>query len=413
MFRRLAPIYSILVILAGLTLLREAAVGPFAPLERMWHEWLQRYAPQPATPGPVTLVEINDATLEKHPWPWGPEDFSLFFHASLPFQPPLLIVESPLDFERGAFSAKERQPMYESMLMDQIHRAPRLILGGKLGWSQDAQSVPEVQPMPAVRRVKGDIGAIPEFTIVEAWAREEYRLSSVPGWMNIPETNPPSASIPLVLRYRGQVVPTLVLQSVMLLEKLTPDEIEIVPGSHILAGENIRIPIDASGRMAVNLSAPFHRANFDDFILTRQQLDTAAEPLLSPVLFKNKALFLSRTDSATAGLTLQNGRKIPGGEVAAAALSTIYAKAWHQRVGAWFDWALIGLLAFVSMWFQRLKWWAALLACIVLAGGYTLLAVWAAGAKLTLLPGMLPLGMIDLILLIRFALPKKLRTLLF
>ncbi|MEK0448942.1 MAG: hypothetical protein RL088_1210 [Verrucomicrobiota bacterium] len=413
MFRRLAPVYSIFVILAGLTLIREAAVGPLAPYERRWHEWLQQYAPAPGSPGPVTLVEINDSTLEKHPWPWGPEDFSLFFHAALPFDPPLLIVESPLDFERGAFSGRERQPMFESMLMDQIHRSPRLILGGRLGWSQDAQSVPDVQPMPVVRRVKGDISAIPEFTIVEAWAREDYRLSTVPGWMNIPETNPPTAGFPLVLRYRGQTVPSLVLQCLMLLEKVTPDEVEIVLGSHVLVGESINIPIDATGRMAVNLRAPINRADFDTFVLTRQQLDTGAEPQVSPLLFKNKALFLSRSDSAAAGLTLQSGRKVPGGEVAAAALGTIYARAWLSKAGPYFDWALIGILAVASMWFQRMKWWTALVTCLVLAGGYTAAAIWAAGAKLTLLPGILPLGIFDLILLLRFAIPKKLRNLLF
>jgi hypothetical protein len=413
MFRRLAPVYSIFIILAGLTLIREASVGPFSRWERMWQEWLQQKVTPAATPGPVTLVEINNDTIEKHPWPWGPDDFSLFFHTAMPFEPQVLAVEAPLDFERGVFSGRERQPMFEKMLLDHIHRAPKLVLGGRLGWSQDSQSMQEVQATPVVRRVRGDIAGIPEFTTVEAWAREDYRLSSAPGWVNLPESDPPAARCPLLLRYRGQVVPGIVLQTLMLWEKITPDEVEVVLGSHIALGESVRIPIDSGGRLIVNLRAAFNRAAFDDFVLTRQQLDSGAEPQLSPGLFKNKALFLARTDAGTAHIALQGGQKIPSGEVFAAALATVHSKAWIGRVGEWFDWALIGALAIAAMWFQKGKWWAVLLFSVGFLGAYYGLALWCVNAKSTWLPGILPLGLIDLALLLRFALPKKLRVILF
>ena len=113
--------------------------------------------------------------------------------------------------------------------------------------------------------------------------------------------DPPAARCPLVLRYRGQVVPSLVLQTILLWEKITPDEVEVVLGSHITVGEAVSIPIDSAGRMVVNLKAAFNRAAFDDFVLTRQQLDSGAEPQMSPGLFKNKALFLARTDAGAPG----------------------------------------------------------------------------------------------------------------
>lgn len=413
MFRRLAPVYSIFIILAGLTLIREAAIGPFARWERGWHEWLQQRVTPTATLGPVTLVEISDDTIGKHPWPWGPEDFSLFFHAASAFEPQVLAIESALDFERGAFSGRERQPIFEKLLLDHVRRAPKLVLGGRLGWSQDAQTMAEVEATPVVRRVKGDIGLIPEFTTVEAWAGEDYRLSSVPGWVNLPEVEPPAARCPMVLRYRGQVVPALVLQMLMMWEKVTLDEVEVVLGSHVAVGEMVRIPIDGGGRMAVNLRAPFNRAAFDDFILTRQQLDSGSEPQLAPWLFKNKALFLARTDAGTATVALQGGARVPAGELFAAALATIHAKAWFARVGEWFDWALVLVLAIASIWLQCARWWGALLVCAVFSGGYFAVAVWCAGAKLTLLPGILPLGLVDMLILLRFALPKKLRAVLF
>ena len=413
MFRRLAPVYSIFIILAGLTLIREAAIGPFARWERVWQERLARHVAPTNTPGPVTLVEINSDTLEKHPWPWGAEDFSLFFHASSGFAPQVLAVDAPLDFERGAYSGRERQPVFEQMLLDHVRRTPKLVLGGRLGWSQDAQTMPEVQATTVVRRVKGDIGAVPEFTIVEAWAGDELRGSSVAGWANLPVLDPPAARCPMVLRYRGQIVPSLVLQTLMLWQKVTPDEVEIVLGSHIEVGEAVRIPIDARGNMVVTLRAPFNRVPFDEFILTRQQLDSGAEPQWSPVIFKNKALLLARTDPAAPSLALQNGVSVPTGELFAAALATIHAKAWITRIGDWFDWLLIALLAIASMWCQRAKWWAVLLLCAVFSACYYSLAVWAIGAKLTLLPGILPLGLVDLVILLRFALPSRIRAILF
>jgi hypothetical protein len=413
MFRRLAPVYSIFVILAGLTFIREAAVGPFARWERVWHEWLQQRVTPAVSPGPVTLVEINDDTLQKHPWPWGPDDFSLFFHAGTPFEPPVLVVESALDFERGAFSGRERQPMFEKMLLDHIHRAPKLILGGRLGWSQDAQSVPEVQPMAAIRRVRGDITPIPEFTTVETWAREDYRLPTLPGWVNIPEQDPPAARCPMVLRYRGQVVPAMVLQTLMLWEKVTPDEVEVVLGSHIAVGSAVRIPIDSRGSMDVNLRAPFNRAAFDDFILTRQQVDSGAETQLPPDVFKKKALFLARTDAGAQTTTLQGGRKVPAGEMFAAALATVNAKAWVVRVESWFDWTLILFIAVGAMWLQRWKWWVVLLVSLIFLSVYLGAAIWCVGSKLTLLPGILPLALVDLLILLRFAIPKKLRVIIF
>ncbi len=413
MFRRLAPVYSIFIILAGLTFIREAAMGPLARWERVWQERLaQRIVPTNA-PGPLTLVEINSDTLEKHPWPWAPEDFSLFFHASSGFAPQVLAVDAPLDFERGAYSGRERQPVFEQMLLDHVRRAPKLVLGGRLGWSQDAQTMPEVQATTVVRRVKGDLGAVPEFTIVEAWAGDEFRGSSVAGWGNLPAMDPPAARCPMVLRYRGQLVPSLVLQTLMLWQKVTPDEVEVLLGSHIEVGEAVRIPIDARGNMAVTLRAPFNRVPFDEFILTRQQLDSGTEPQWSPVIFKNKALLLARTDPAAPALALQNGVSVPSGELFAAALATIHAKAWVTRVGDWFDWVLILLIAFASMWCQRAKWRSVLLACAVFSASYYSLAVWCAAAKLTLLPGILPLGLVDLVILLRFALPNRVRAILF
>ena len=112
-------------------------------------------------------------------------------------------------------------------------------------------------------------------------------------------------------------------------------------------------------------------------------------------------------------VSLQGGRKVPSGEIFAAALATVNAKVWVERVGEWFDWTLIAVLAIVAMWFQKNKAWVVLLFSAAFLGIYYGIAVWCVSAKLTWLPGILPLGLIYLVLLVRFALPKKLRAILF
>jgi len=393
-----------LVVLAGASLIREVSLGRLARLEEKWWAQVARFA-TPATPvGKVTLVEITGDTLSKHSWPWGPDDFALFFHAVLPFQPAVLAVEPVLEFDLIAVG--EKGPVFEKMLHDQVLRSPKLVLGGRLGWTPDPEAVPDLQPMPVLRKVHGDLTRVPEFTAVEAWAAEDYRLTTQPGWTNVPDGPGLRGSCPLVLRYRGQPVPAIVLQLAMHLEKITLDEVEVVLGSHIALGKSRRLPIDAAGRMLLNVGAGFTRVSYDDLLLSREQLDRKETPVQPPELFKGRLVMLARADNGARSLVMPDGRSVAPGEFLASALATVEIGAFPTRVGTWFDWTLVGVVAVCALWIRKWKPLATVISTVVILLCYAGCSWWIFRSSYLLLPSVLAAGLAVWVLLLRLVVRK-------
>src|SRR6187455_833211 len=97
MLRRGALLFPFLVLFAGASLIREAAVGILTRAEERWEGFLMGQVTAPGAAGPTTLIEISDDTTLKHVWPWTAQDFAVFFHAAVPFDPAVLAVEPVLD----------------------------------------------------------------------------------------------------------------------------------------------------------------------------------------------------------------------------------------------------------------------------------------------------------------------------
>ena len=401
MHRRGAFFFPLVVLLAGASLIREAAVGVLAPVEETWGAMLARHLASSADPAPLTLVQISDDTLGKHVWPWQAQDFAVFFHAALPFEPAVIGIEPVLEFERGALAGDERGGLFEKMLHDGILRTPKLVLGARLGWSRDSDLVQELQPMPVLHHIRGDLARLPTFTAVENWAEEDYRLSTKPGWMNLPDSIGPRGTCPLLLRYRGQPVPTMALQLAIQWAKVTADEVEITLGSHIALGPAIRIPIDAEGRMRVDFGAHFDRVTYDELLLAREQKEHGETPALPAAYLRDRVLLLARSDTNSGLLTTPTAAHISPGELTAAALATIQLGTHPHAIGAWFSWLFILLTAAAAYWVPRFK--SARMALLVLAAEatYLLAAICIFKISRTELPGVLPLGLILWLLLLR------------
>ena len=399
MLRRGSLIYALLVFLAGASLIREAALGSLARFDEKWWAFIARQGTPQVVATKLTLVEITGDTLSKHPWPWGADDFALFFHAVLPFQSSVLAVEPPMSFDRG--TAAEKDPVFEKMLHDHVLRTPKLVLGGKLGFAPDSEAVPDLQPMPVLRKVHGDLTRLPEFSAVESWAEETLRLTTQPGWTNLPERSGPRGWCPLVFRYRGQPVPSMVLQLAMHMESVTLDEVEVVLGSHIALGKLRSVPIDDSGRMLMNVGADFQRVSYDDLLLSREQIDRKETPVSPPSLFAGRTVMLARTDSESRTVAQPDGRMISPGEFIGAALATVEAGAFPRRIGDWFDWSLVGFTAFLALWIRKWRPRASVLATIFLLGLCAGSAWWMFRTAHVLLPALLPLGLAVWVLLLR------------
>jgi hypothetical protein len=411
MLRRGALLFPFLILFAGATLIREVNSGLLTPAEEYWQSVLTRQ-PRPAVQSAVTLVEISDDTTLKHVWPWGADEFALFFHAALPFSPAVIAVEPVLDADRGALAGEDRDEIFEKMLHEGILRAPKLVLGASLGLAAEVSPTTIPPRMWVLPKVTGDASAVPVFTAVDASADDRFRGTTDPGWTNVPQPLGALGRCPLIFRFGGQFIPAISLQLAMLWEKVTPDEVEVVLGSHIIIGKK-RIPIDEAGRMEVNFNASFSRLTYDDLLLVREEVDTGQKPSQPVETLTNRLLLLGRTDSFVRNLATPAGTKTSPSELFAAAVATIQTDAHPKRLPPWAPWAIVGVVALAALWLPRSK--ATRLAITVILA--ELLFIGAAVALYRtqglILPGVLPLGLAVWVLILRAVAKKAHRVIAF
>ncbi len=427
------------MLLAGASLIREAAVGWLVPAEEAWRTMLARRMTGTTTPTDITLVEIDADTLNKHVWPWKAEDFAVFLASCLPsspsgkpYEPAVIGIEPPLDFVRGALAGHDGDPDAEDeseaaktegppadskdpevhALQDLMRRTPKLVLGGKLGWSREDDRVQPMVPMPVLNNIHGDTRRLSEYTVVDLWTAKSLRLAP-PGWINFPDAPGPRGLCPLVVRYRGQPVPTFPLQVAMMWAKATVDDVEVTLGDSIVIGGKVRVPIDDAGNMQVNFGVPTSRLAYDDLLVARYQIDNGNPSVYPPAFFDKKVLILARTDDASRTLEPPVGPKISPGEMVACAVATIQANAHPDRIGSWFDWMLVGLTAVASFWLPRWKtgWMAALV--VVCDVAYFVGALSLFHMRMIALPAVLPLGLALWMLLLRFFTKRMQRVIAF
>lgn len=404
MFRTGAQ-FMIIVLVMGLFLMRESRSDLIGALDESFADFLSRNSRRTEQPAPLTLVEIDDGSLNEHPLPWTPLDFALFFQAANAFHPDVLATDETLKWDAPSHQRDNKLPQYKKILREHILRSPKVLLGARLGFPEDSQVIPPLQETPLIRKIKGDISGIPEFTSIEAQAEEEFRLSSTVGFTNVPDSRQAHHSAPLLFRYRGQLVPSFALQAVLLWEKLTTDDVSVEAGVRLTLNSQIDIPIDERGRMRVDFGVPRNRCTLDDLVLASAQVEAQRTPMLAPSHFDGKLLLLSRTDKAARTLPLAMARRGAQGELTAAAIATIQNRSFLQRAPIWFDCALIAIAVLVGGFIPRWRKGYTAFGAVVFIIGYILAAIAAFGTNLTWVPIVLPAGLALFIAIFRAVSP--------
>jgi hypothetical protein len=406
MFRTGAQL-MILTLLVGLFLMRESTREPVATVDESFADFLAMNAKRSEQSSPVTLVQINESTLRQHPLPWTPLDYALFFQSALGFRPESLATDEILSWDLRSMPQEqaEKTTQFGQMLREQVLQSPRVLLGARLGYPEDPDKLPELEAMPVIRKVRGDVSLVPEFTIVEARAAEDYRLSSREGFTNLPGANNWHRSVPLVFRYRGQVVPSFVLQAVLLWEKLSVDDLQVELGSHVGLADRVEIPIDAVGRMRVDFGAIKGRCGVDDLVLAAEQRDAGSPTNVPAELFSGRMLLLSRADEAAQTLRLASGRRGPPGELFASAIATVQARSFIRRAPWWSDFVIIGAYALMGLWIPRWSRGLTIFVLVFSVLAYALVALGLFGAKLIWISGVIPVGLVLFLMLYRFVSP--------
>ncbi|MDP9291964.1 MAG: CHASE2 domain-containing protein, partial [Verrucomicrobiota bacterium] len=393
------------LLLLGLFLVRESRQAPADIVDNTFVDWLAANTPRIMPPAPITLVEINDSSLEnQRAWPWSPLDFSLFLRGALRFKPAVVAVEQLLVWENTIAANNDwpqKYPQYLQILHDYILQSPKILLAAQLGFPEDPDVIPPLETVPILYKVQGDVKNIPEFTIVEHQPVEELRLGSTIGFTNLPETSGTVRKVPLLFRYRGQIVPSFVLQAAMLSSKLTPDEMVVELGTQIWLGNRQTIPIDANGSMAVDFGSPFTRFGFDDLLVAVAQVEGGRPPAIAPDSMRGKLVMLARTDKVAQTLDLPNGRKGSPGELTAAALATIENQTFIRRISYKCDFAIIAVAMMLGIFFLRWNREKVVLTALSLLVLYVFACMTVFGRTLIWMPMLLPFGLMAFLVVFR------------
>ncbi|MEA3188260.1 MAG: adenylate cyclase [Chthoniobacter sp.] len=400
----------LLVALIGLVLMRESRDQPLAGLEQNFTSWLAANTARTGNAAPLAVVEIRDSSLEsQHAWPWSPLDFSLFLEDVLQFKPRVVAIEPVLAWNAQQLpaDAKVKLPQFEKILHDRLLIAPKIVLGAQLGFSEDPDVIQPLQAVPVLRKVSGSVNAVPEFTMIEQQPKEELRLASAPGFTNVAAAQTPVRTAPMLFRYRGQVVPSFVLQALMLWLSVTPEDVNVEIGKQITVGEGCVVPIDATGAMLVDFKSPYTHVAFEDLLLAATQMQTKTAPLVEPTAIAGKLALLVRVDSAARSVDLTIGRKGTPGELFAAAMATIQNHAFIRRIGLWFDVLIIVVMMLLSWALCRQPRRRAAAIAVIAVVIYAMIGLTIFASYQLALPLALPVGLAAFIALFRAISPKE------
>jgi hypothetical protein len=332
--RGLLPQLLFTVLVVGGLLIREARVQPLAGIEEGFINWLAANSNGEHAAAPVTLVEINDNCLLSYSWPWSPLNYALFLNAAVQFQARAVGIEPVLAWEDKDLQPDQllQQPQFEKILHESILRTPKLELGAQLGFPEDPDVLPALQPLPVFRNVTGAMEAVPEYTVIEAEPGDDIRLTTALGFDDVP-SEPTARHAPLVFRYRGEIVPSFALEAMMLYYGVTPEEVQVNLGSDIRVGDKLTIPVNQSGAMLVDWKQPFDRVGFDDMVLAVDQLEGKHATVIDPALLRNRLLILARTDEKSQTVVFPNGHMGSSGELFAEAIATAESNAFARPAG--------------------------------------------------------------------------------
>jgi hypothetical protein len=391
----------LVVLLLGILFLREPRLQRS---EEFFLRWLLKNSEPHAKAASLTVVDIgHDSLMEREPAKEGdensphsganvvsPMEFALFLQSALEFQPTVIAFENILKW-------RETEKDQEQVFIDQAMRVPRLLLAAELTNTPDPDAPdPEI---PGFAQVTGKRGDLIEFSGIGRQPNEEMRLIATAGFTNLPDEISDGIHVPLLFRYRGEVIPSFAFEAILLWLRVTPSEVVIDLDSHISLPHGRQIPIRSDGTLLIspNASRKAHHIGLSDLLVASQQRDTG----------KNSEIGSLR-DQIVLARTPANPLSPP--DVFAATIATIQSNAYVRRVSWIFDCIVLLLAAAVVGKLRDISRVDLVLGAIAFTAAYCLAALGVVSRWLIWLPGVLPLGTVWLLVLVSVLLPHRYRV---
>jgi hypothetical protein len=391
----------LVVLLFGLLFLREPH---FQRSEEFFLRWLLQNSDPHGPAASLTVVEIgHDSSMDRTPAKEGdensphsgmnvvsPMEFALFLQSALQFQPTVVAFENILKW-------RESEKDQEQVLIDQAMRVPRLLLAAELTTTPDPDAPgPEI---PGFTQVTGKRGDLVEFSGIGRQPNEEMRLIATAGFTNLPEEIADRIHVPLLFRYRGEVIPSFAFEAILLWLRVTPNEVTIDLDSHISLPHGRKIPIRSDGTVLVspNASRKARHMDLSDLLVAAQQRDTGKNAEIGSL---RDQIVLARTPA--------NPLSPP--DVFAATIATIQSNAYVRRVSWIFDCVILLLAAAAVGKLRDISRVDLVLGAIAFTAAYCLAALAIVSRWLIWLPGFLPLGAVWLLVLASIVIPHRYRV---
>lgn len=391
----------LVVLLLGVLFLREPRLEGS---EEFFLRWLLKNSDPHGPAASLTVVDIgHDNLMEREPAREGdensphsganvvsPMEFALFLQSALEFQPTVIAFENILKW-------RETEKDQEQVFVDQAMRVPRLLLAAELTTNPDLDAPgPEI---PGFAQVTGKRGDLVEFSGIGRQPNEEMRLIATAGFTNLPDEISDGIHVPLLFRYRGEVIPSFALEAILLWLRVTPGEVSIDLDSHISLPHGRKIPIRSDGTLLIspNASRKARHLGLSDLLVAAQQRDTGKTPEMDSL---RDQIVLARTPA--------NPLSPP--DVFAATIATIQSSAYVRRVSWIFDCVILLLAAAVVGKLRDIPRVDLVLGAIAFTAAYCLTALAVVSRWLIWLPGCLPLGAVWLLVVASLILPHRHRV---
>jgi len=385
----------LVVLLLGILFLREPRLEQS---EEIFLQWLLKNSDPHGPAAPLTVVEIGqDAVMQREPLKdsgetsphaggsvVSPLEFALFLQSALNFQPTVVAFENILKW-------RDRDKDQEQVFIDQAMRVPKLLLAAELTTTPDPDAPgPEIT---GFTQVTGKRGELVEFSGVGRQPGEEMRLIATAGFINLPEEIADGIHVPLLFRYRGEVIPSFAFEAILLWLRVTPAEVTVDLGSNISLPQGRKIPIRPDGTVLIspNAGKKARHLSLNELLVAAQQHDAGQKT--SELDSLRDQIVLARTPA--------NPLSPP--DVFAATLATIQTGAYVHRVSLIFDCVLLLIATTVIGILRNLPRVDLVLGAIAFTAAYCLIALAVVSRWLVWLPGVLPLGAIWLLVIIAVA----------
>lgn len=394
-------LFMAVVLLLGLLFLREPRLERS---EEFFLRWLLKNSEPHAKAASLTVVDIgHDNSMERQPAGEGdensprsganvvsPMEFALFLQSTLEFQPTVVAFENILKW-------RETEKDQEQVFIDQAMRVPKLLLAAELTTTPDPDAAgPDI---PGFTQVTGRRGDLVEFSGIGRQPSEEMRLIATAGFTNLPDEISDGIHVPLLFRYRGEVVPSFAFEAILLWLRLTPNEVSIDLDSHISLPHGRIIPIRSDGTVLIspNAGRKARHISLGDLLVSAHQRDTGGDPGMGSL---RDQIVLARTPA--------NPLSPP--DVFAATIATIQSNAYVHRVSWIFDCVILLLAAAIVGKLRDIPRVDLVLGAIAFTAAYCLIALGIVSRWLIWLPGILPLGAVWLLVVASLFIPHRYRV---